>query len=86
MHTAEYKYQVGQTVYQVDSDEKEIRTATVLQVTIDVYSDSRGSAAFERTYVIKLIRGMSCSSTIQVDESELFETAGEAANALVQVL
>ena len=86
MHTAEYKYQVGQTVYEVDYDNKEIRTATVLQVSIDLYSDSRGDVAQENTYTIQLLTGMGCSENVECDESQLFETAEEAADALEQVL
>jgi hypothetical protein len=86
MHTAEYKFQIGQTVYNVDYDNKEIRTVTVLQVTIDLYSDSRGDVAQENTYTIHLLTGMDCSENVECDESQLFETAAEAAAALAQVL
>lgn len=86
MHTAEYKYQVGQTVYNVDFDNKEIRTATVLQVTIDAYTDSRGDVVVENSYIIHLLTGLSCSENVEVEESQLFETAAEAVAALAQVL
>lgn len=86
MHTAEYKYQVGQTVYSVDYDNKEIRTATILQVTIDLYSESRSNVVQENTYTIHLLTGMDCSENIEIDESQLFETVAEATAALAQVL
>lgn len=86
MHTAEYKFQVGQTVYNVDYDNKEIRTATVLQVTIDAYTDSRGVAVLENSYIIHLLTGLDCSENVEVPESDLFETAAEAVAALAQVL
>lgn len=86
MHTAEYKYQVGQTVYEVDYDNKEIKTATVLQVNIDLYSDSRGDVSKENSYTIHILTGMDCSENVECDESQLFETAAEAVAALAQVL
>lgn len=86
MYTAEYKYQVGQTVYNVDYDNKEIRTATVLQVTINVYTDTRGDVVRENTYVIHLLTGLDCSENIECDESQLFESLEEATIALAQVL
>lgn len=86
MHTAEYKYQVGQTAYQVDTTHKEIRTVRVLQVSIDVYANSRGVPEQDTLYTVHLITGKSCSQSIDVDESQLFETAANAAMALLQAL
>lgn len=86
MHTAEYKYQVGQIVYQVDYDHKEIRTVRIQQVSIDVYSNSRGIPEQDTLYTVHLITGMACAENVDVDEVHLFETAADAAASLLQVL
>lgn len=86
MHTVEYKYQVGQTVYEVDYENKEIRTATILQVNIYLYSDSSGYVSQENTYTIHILTGMDCSENVECYEFKLFETATEATTALAQVL
>lgn len=40
MHTAEYKYQIGQTVYIVDTVDDELKSGVVIQATIDIYQES----------------------------------------------
>lgn len=82
MHIAEYKYQVGQTVYLVDFEDDELKSGIVLQVTIDIYDESTGDEINEITYLIQLLTGLSCSENIECPERDLYETLVEAAAAL----
>lgn len=81
MHTAEYQYQLGQTVYSVDFEAQELRTVTILQVIIEIFGASIGMETLV-SYIVALETGVDCSENIQIDESQLFATQEEAADAL----
>lgn len=82
MHTAEYKFQVGQTVYIVDTHDDELKKGIVLQVTIDIYNSSTQTLVFDNSYIIQLLTGLDCSENIDVPESTVYATLEEAAAAL----
>ena len=82
MHTAEYKYQIGQTVYIVDTVDDELKSGVVLQATIDIYQESIGGLDFENVYTIQLLTGLDCSENIDCPERDVYETLAEAAAAL----
>lgn len=82
MHTAEYKFQIGQTVFIVNTANDSLQSGTVLQVTIDIYLSSTQSNVTDKTYVVKLLGCVGCSENIEVSEEDLYATVEEAAIAL----
>lgn len=82
MHTAEYKFQVGQIVFIIDTDDDELQRGQVLQATIDIYQDSNQTLVFDNTYIVHLLDGIECSENIECPERVMYETLSEAAAAL----
>lgn len=86
MHTAEYKFQIGQKVFVIDKTEDELQSGIVLQVTIDAILSSTGAVVYEKTYIIQLLTGVECSENIEVPEEDIYATVDEAAAALSQFI
>jgi len=82
MHTVEYKFQIGQTVYIVDRTDDELKSGIVLQVTIDIFQESTLGLGIENVYIVQLLTGADCSENIEVPESWMYESLILAAAAL----
>lgn len=82
MHTSEYKFQVGEIVFIIDTTVGELFRGRVLQATIEIYRDSTQAIVFENTYVVHLLDGVHCSENMECPERVMFRTLEEASAAL----